>query len=72
MNDTKNVQVIRAMSGAKCHFERVVFSEERVLFEALSEFYLEVYSFLVNKTQSKKINCKLLHVNEGFGLCKTF
>ncbi|MBD1865963.1 DUF1830 domain-containing protein [Leptolyngbya sp. FACHB-671] len=71
MNDTSSIQVIRAMSGARCNFERVVFSEERILFEALSESYLEVYSFLINKTKSRKIDCKTLQVSEGFGLRKT-
>ncbi|MBD1999627.1 DUF1830 domain-containing protein [Oculatella sp. FACHB-28] len=56
----------------KCHFERVVFPEERVLFEASLESYLEIYSFLINKTKSRKIDCKSLQFDDGFGLQKTF
>jgi hypothetical protein len=71
INDTKNIQIIRAMRGVKCHFERVVFSGERILFEALPESHLEVYSSLINGTQSSIIDCKLLHVNEKPNLAKT-
>ncbi|NJO39193.1 MAG: DUF1830 domain-containing protein [Cyanobacteria bacterium CRU_2_1] len=71
INDTSDVQIIRAMSGVGCHFERVVFSGERILFEALPESYLEVYASLINGTRPSKINCKLLHVNEKPDLAKS-
>jgi hypothetical protein len=64
INDTSHVQVIRAMSGVTCHFERGVFSGEGVLFEAAPEFYLEIYSPLINGTRSSKIDCKALHVSK--------
>lgn len=63
INDTSNLQIIRAMSGAKCHFERIVFSKERILFEAFLGSYLEVYSSLLEGTQSSRIDCKLLQVH---------
>ncbi len=53
------------MSGVICHFERGVFSGEGILFEAAPEFYLEIYSPLINGTRSSKIHCKLLHINNG-------
>lgn len=64
INDTSHIQIIRAMSGVKCHFERIVFSGERILFEALPESYLEIYSSLIDGTRSSKIDCKLLRVDE--------
>ncbi len=64
INDTGVSQIIRAMNGVRCHFERVVFSRELLLFESLPESYLEVYSPLINGTQSSKIDCKLLQVSE--------
>lgn len=64
VNNTNSSQIIRAMSGEKCHFERVIFSREHLLFEALPESSLEVYSPLTNGMRSSKIECKLLQVNE--------
>jgi hypothetical protein len=64
INHTNYIQIIRVMSGAKCHFERIVFPAERILFEASSESYVEIYSSLVSGTRLSKVNCKSLHVNE--------
>ncbi|MBW4520103.1 MAG: DUF1830 domain-containing protein [Scytolyngbya sp. HA4215-MV1] len=71
INHTDNTQIIRAMRGAKCQFERIVFSKERILFESPLESYLEVYSCLINSTQSSKIDCKSLHVHENLDPAKT-
>ncbi|WP_072016360.1 DUF1830 domain-containing protein [Neosynechococcus sphagnicola] len=68
INDTSYSQIIRAMSGVGCHFERVVFSRERILFEAFPESYLEVYSCLSNGTRLTKIDCGLLHINSQSNL----
>jgi hypothetical protein len=70
INDTSYIQIIRVMRGVRCHFERTVFPRERILFEALPESYLEVYSSLINGTQSTTIDCKLLHVNSKSDLAK--
>jgi hypothetical protein len=72
INNTGVNQIVRAMNGVKCHFECVVFSRENLLFEALPESYLEVYSPLINGTKLNKIDCKLLHVNEKSDLRKSF
>ena len=64
INDTSTMQIIRAMSGVKCQFERIVFSGERILFKASPESYLEVYSSLISGTKFSKIDCKLLHIHE--------
>jgi Domain of unknown function (DUF1830) len=76
LNDTGVSQIIRVMSGVSCYFERVVFSREYLLFEALPESYLEVYSPqvyspLIKGVQSSKIECKLLQVNEKPDLLKS-
>jgi Domain of unknown function (DUF1830) len=72
VNNTNSSQIIRMTSGEKCHFERVVFSREHLLFEALPESSLEVYSPLTNGMQSNKTDCKLLQVNEKSDLPKSF
>lgn len=63
MNDTSYIQIIRVMSGTRCHFEHVVFIGERILFLALPESYLEIYSSQTNAMRSSRIDCKLLHIN---------
>ncbi len=63
-NETNASQIVRVMNGPKCHFERVIFSREHLLFDALPESYLEVYLPLINEVQSNKIECKLLKVSE--------
>jgi len=64
INESKNIEVIRAMNGAKCNFERVLFSEERILFTTFPESYLHIYSFLLHRIRSSKVDCKLLNINE--------
>jgi hypothetical protein len=64
INDTDDIQNVRVMRGAACHLERIVFRKERVLFEALPESYLEIYSQRRNKSRLEKIDCKLFQVNE--------
>lgn len=70
INNTRHIQIIRVMRGVRCHFERTVFAGERILFEALPESYLEVYSSLISGTRSTTIDCKLLHVNSKSDLAK--
>lgn len=71
INDTSHVQVVRAMSDVICQFERAVFAREGVLFEAAPDFYLEIYSPLLNGTRSSKIDCKLLHVSKKSDFTKS-
>lgn len=68
INDTNNSQIIRAISGESCHFESIVFSEERVLFEASPESHLEIYSPQINGIRSSKIDCKSLCIHQKPGL----
>jgi hypothetical protein len=64
MNDTDHIQIIRAMSVSKCHFERIIFSKERILFQVSPDSYLEVYSSLIDNIRSSRIDCELLRVNQ--------
>ncbi len=68
INDTNCAQIIRSMSGVRCHFESIVFSEERILFEASPESHLEIYSPRINGVRSSKIDCKSLCINEKSSL----
>lgn len=70
-NDTTNIQIMRAMSEAKCLFERIVFSKERILFATLPESYLEIYSPLIDGTRLSRIDCKLLQINKVSNLEKS-
>lgn len=70
INDTNNMQIIRMLSGVKCEFERIVFPGERILFKALPESYLEVYSPLINEIQSTRMSCRFLQINENPDLTK--
>ncbi|MBV9386814.1 MAG: DUF1830 domain-containing protein, partial [Chroococcidiopsidaceae cyanobacterium CP_BM_ER_R8_30] len=47
----------------KCICERIVFPGERLLFIALPESHLELYSFLISCERPSKIDCKLLRIN---------
>jgi len=71
VNDTCYVQIIRAMNGIRCDFERIIFSQERIIFAALPASYLEVTSFPINRMRSRKINCVSLHINLETQACKT-
>ena len=64
INNTKNIQSVRMMNGLECVFERLMFSGERILFEAPLDAHLEIcsYSFLFDSTKSSKIDCKLLYI----------
>lgn len=64
INKSNDIQIIRAMSGVKCDFEQVLFSRERMLFIALPESYLEIYSSRIHGVRSSKVDCKQLHINE--------
>lgn len=65
INHSKDIEVIRAMSGNKCHFERIIFSQERLVFTVSIESHLEVSSFSANHTQVRKIDCKSLRIHES-------
>ncbi|PSB03300.1 DUF1830 domain-containing protein [Merismopedia glauca] len=63
INNTSEIQITRAISGLRCDFERVVFSKERILFAALPESCLEVYSYSIAGIRLSQIDCQSLRIN---------
>jgi hypothetical protein len=64
INDTADTQIIRMVSESVYHFERIVFPEERVLFEAFPESYLEIHSPFPDGVRITRSECRLFQVNE--------
>ncbi|PZO35102.1 MAG: hypothetical protein DCF17_19435 [Shackletoniella antarctica] len=67
INNTCDTQNVRVMSEAMCHFERIVFAGERILFEAFPGSYLEIYSSRLEGTRMSRVACRLLRVNDEPG-----
>ncbi|NMF81829.1 DUF1830 domain-containing protein [Nodosilinea sp. P-1105] len=65
INNTVDTQIIRMISDSVHYFERIVFPEERVLFEAFLESYLEIYSPLPDGARITRSECRLFQVNES-------
>ncbi|MGB3789064.1 MAG: DUF1830 domain-containing protein [Phormidesmis sp.] len=63
-NSTQNVQNIRVLNGEQCQFERIVFSKERILFEAYPEFEAEISSSGLDPVGVSKIDCQSLAVHK--------
>jgi hypothetical protein len=70
INDANSIKVIRLVNKTKCLSENIVLSGERILFTALPESYLEIYSPLTEGTRPIIISCKLLSINELSSLKK--
>ena len=64
INHTANTQIIRVMKAAVCDFERIVYAKERIIFEALADSYMEIYSSQLGGTQLARANCKSFQVHE--------
>lgn len=65
INDTADTHIIRMVSESAYHFERIVFPEERVLFEAFVDSHLEIHSPFLDGTQITRSECRLFQVNES-------
>ena len=66
INATRQIQIARIANSSSWYFERVVFPEQRLLFEALPNAQLEVHTYIIpNTTLSDKILCARLQINEG-------
>lgn len=66
MNETNVIEIVRITNIPKWHFERVVFPEQRLLFEALPEAQLQIYTGVMASTiLSDRIPCERLQVTEG-------
>lgn len=64
INNTKCIQNIKIISEHRCLFERIIFSGERMLFEAPLEAYVKIHSFLLDGIQTTEIECQWLYIAE--------
>lgn len=68
-NETRFIQIIRMGDMPEPSLERVVFPGQRLLFEALPEAFIEIYTAnLTAKVITKKIHCAAIQVDEGLNL----
>lgn len=64
-NDTSQIQIARISNITNWYFERVVFPGEQLLFEALPEAELEIYTgTTVQAILADKILCSRLQVQD--------
>ncbi len=64
-NKTSQLQVLRIVNHRIGYFERVVFPDQHLLFEAETQAHLEIYySICSNLIEMKQIPCLSLRVNE--------
>lgn len=67
-NFSNQIQIIRITNIPNFYFEKVVFPGDRILFEAVPNAQLEVYTSTTGcEILLEKISCDRLHVNEGIG-----
>jgi hypothetical protein len=70
-NFTHKLQVVRIVNISGWHFERVVFSRERILFEALPEAQLEVHTTRMTRPiLLEYIACNRLRTHEEVNISK--
>jgi hypothetical protein len=61
VNNTNQIQVGRIANVASLYFERVIFPGQRLLFEAPSSAFLEIYtSTIASAVLSERIRCGTL------------
>jgi hypothetical protein len=70
INDTDRTQILRLISGIRCHFKRSVFSEERILFTAVPKAHLEIHVSLINHRRSRQIDCQSLRISTQSEPCQ--
>ena len=63
VNSTKFTQNIQIIAKHECIFERLVFSRERILFEASPMAHIKVSTFLVNHVKTVKLECQRLCIS---------
>ncbi|HLO51412.1 MAG TPA: DUF1830 domain-containing protein [Kamptonema sp.] len=64
-NPTKQIQIVRITNIANWYFEKVVFPQQRLMFEAVPEAVLEISTgTIASSLLSEKIPCHLLCVKE--------
>ena len=64
VNSTRKIQILRIANVSYCHFERVIFSGQRILFEAPRNAHLEIYTCdMCSAILSDKIPCDRLRID---------
>lgn len=61
INRTNKIQIGRIANIEQWYFERVIFPQQRLLFDAPPEAELEIYAD--NKSETARIHCQRLSVN---------
>jgi len=65
VNATSELQIARIANIANWYFERVVFPGQRLLFTAVPEAYLEIYTYVMPTTiLAARLLCDRLRVND--------
>ena len=63
-NTTDRIQLIRVVKDRCLNLEKIVFPQQRILFEAMSESQLEIYNSQSPKLRiAKIIPCRDLEIN---------
>ena len=63
-NPTAQIQLIRVTNGHHFNLEKIVFPQQRILFEAMPEAQLEIYNSQSRKPKiAKIIPCQILRAN---------
>ena len=65
VNATGDSQIIKVMTELGCYLEQAVFPEERILFEALPESYLEIHSASASGVRVTRAECELFQISES-------
>ncbi len=64
-NSTRKMQIIRVTNSGKSDLEKIVFPRQRILFEAIPEAQLEIYTSLAGEQKiAQIIPCQKLQVEE--------
>ena len=65
INSTRKMQLIRVASSQNLSLEKIVFPQQRILFEAIAEGQLEIYTSQAGKQKiAQVIPCQSLQVNQ--------
>ena len=66
INATNFIQIVRITNITNWYFERVVFPQQHLLFEALPDAQLEIHtSEIVTAMKTDKIKCEFLQIHEA-------
>ena len=66
INATNFIQIVRITNITNWYFERVVFPQQHLLFEALPDAQLEIHtSEIATAMKTDKIKCEFLQIHEA-------